>query len=104
MIVMPRNLLIAGTSLRVWEMTLGTMNWGASVPFERALQLYDAYRTAGGNTLDTAHLYACWDKTPTGDNALGASEKAIGELLRQRPERRQLIIISKGGHPTVEPN
>ncbi len=102
---MLRQLLIAGTSLRVSEMALGVMNWGTSITLEGALRLFDVYRAAGGNVLDTAHLYACWTKTPAGENGLGASERMVGELLQQRDgERRRLVIISKGGHPSFAPD
>jgi aryl-alcohol dehydrogenase-like predicted oxidoreductase len=85
-------------------MSLGTMNWGSSVSLDQMFQLFDLYRTRGGNTLDTAHLYACWQNRPDGRNALGASEEAIGHLLKNRGgNRRQLIIISKGGHPSFAP-
>ena len=101
---MLRPLLIPGTSLRVSEMALGVMNWGTSVAFDAALRLFDAYRAAGGNVLDTAHVYASWTKTPDGDNGLGSSEKMVGRLLKQRDgQRRQLVIISKGGHPSFAP-
>jgi aryl-alcohol dehydrogenase-like predicted oxidoreductase len=102
---MLKQLLIAGTSLRVSEMTLGTMNWGSSVSHERMFELYDLYRAAGGNVLDTAHLYACWQNRANGRNGLGASEEAIGHLLKNRDgERRRLVIISKGGHPSFAPD
>ncbi len=102
---MLKPLLIPGTSLRVSEMALGAMNWGSSVSFDQMFQLFDLYRTHGGNVLDTAHLYACWQNRPDGRNALGASEEAIGHLLQNREgNRRQLVIISKGGHPSFEPD
>jgi len=86
-------------------MALGVMNWGTSVSFDAALRLYDAYRAAAGNVIDTAHVYASWAKTPDGGNGLGASEKMVGRLLQQRAgERRRLVIISKGGHPTFAPD
>ncbi len=102
---MLKQILIGGTSLRVSEMALGTMNWGSSVSLEQMFELYDVYRAAGGNVLDTAHLYACWQERPDGRNGLGASEEAVGHLLKNRDgNRRLLVIISKGGHPSFEPD
>lgn len=100
---MLRQLLIPGTSLRVAEMTLGVMPWGTLASLDRALQLYDLYRAAGGNVFDTAHLYAAWEKTPEGHSGLGASERILGEVLRRRGDRRQVFILSKGGHPAFLP-
>lgn len=102
---MLRPLLIAGTSLRVSEMALGTMNWGTSVAEKTAFELFDLYHAAGGNVIDTAHLYACWQNTPAGENGLGVAEKTIGRLLKERDGiRRHLVIISKGGHPSFAPD
>jgi 1-deoxyxylulose-5-phosphate synthase len=102
---MLRPLLITGTALRVSEIALGTMNWGTAVPHDQAARLFDAFRAAGGNVIDTAHVYACWAKTPTGENGLGASERTLGQILREREgNRRLLVIISKGGHPSWPPD
>jgi aryl-alcohol dehydrogenase-like predicted oxidoreductase len=91
---MMKHVLIPGTSLRVSEIALGAMPWGTRAPADAAAALYDAYRAAGGNVVDTAHIYAAWE--PGGG---GASERAVGEVLRRHGDRRQVIVISKGGHP-----
>jgi aryl-alcohol dehydrogenase-like predicted oxidoreductase len=52
--------------------------------------LLDAFIAAGGNAVDTAHVYGN-----------GASERAIGEWLRQSGRRDDLVIISKGAHPDL---
>ncbi|MDG0810032.1 aldo/keto reductase [Cohnella rhizosphaerae] len=43
---------------------------------------------------DTAHSYACWIKD--GD---GASERGLGECLREFGNRSEVVIATKGGHP-----
>jgi aryl-alcohol dehydrogenase-like predicted oxidoreductase len=75
-------------------MALGVMPWGTKVPLARAMELYEVYRGAGGNVLDTAHIYAAWE-----EHGQGASERALGEVLRKAGDRRQVIVASKGGHP-----
>jgi aryl-alcohol dehydrogenase-like predicted oxidoreductase len=98
-------LLIPGTSLRVSEFALGTMNWGTTVDHDDAARLFDAYRAAGGNLFDTAHVYACWAKTTAGENGLGASERTLGRILKERESSRRLLaIITKGGHPSWPPD
>ncbi|HVS72713.1 MAG TPA: aldo/keto reductase [Phycisphaerae bacterium] len=94
---MLKKLLIPGTSLRVSEFALGTAPWGSRTPQPTVTQLYDLYRAAGGNVLDTAHVYASW--LPNGN---GASERSIAQLLAARNDRRQIVLVSKGGHPTFE--
>ncbi len=74
---MMKQVLIPGTSLRVSEMALGAMPWGTKVPLDIAMQLYEMYRAAGGNVMDTAHIYAAWEK-----NGDGASERAVGTVLK----------------------
>lgn len=54
---------------------------------EESCQLIDAYVAAGGNCIDTAHVY----------NG-GKSERAIGEWFR-RNSREQIVLIDKGAHP-----
>jgi aryl-alcohol dehydrogenase-like predicted oxidoreductase len=49
-------------------------------------------------------LYASWEKAIGGGPGEGASERALGEVLRRRGDRRQVIVITKGGHPTFAPS
>jgi aryl-alcohol dehydrogenase-like predicted oxidoreductase len=90
---MLKKLLVPGTSLRVSEMALGTVYWGTRTDAAAVEALYDAYREAGGNVIDTAHIYAAW--MPNGN---GASERAAGAVLKSRGDRRQAVVITKGGH------
>jgi aryl-alcohol dehydrogenase-like predicted oxidoreductase len=91
---MLRQILIPNTSLRASALVMGAMPWGTSVSPDDARRLYDLYRAAGGNVLDTAHIYAAWR-----NQGAGASERTVGEVLRSAGDRRQVIVISKGGHP-----
>jgi len=53
--------LLGNSSLRVSEVALGTMtfgeDWGWGAPKEEAQKVYDAFRDAGGNFIDTANVY-----------------------------------------------
>ncbi|HLK60861.1 MAG TPA: aldo/keto reductase [Chthonomonadaceae bacterium] len=55
---------------------------------ELTFALLDAYVEAGGNCLDTAHVYSG-----------GKSERAIGEWFRERDNRETIVLIDKGAHP-----
>lgn len=70
---------------------LGTANWGAKGN-DAARAVFDAYRAAGGNFFDCAHIYACWR------DQLGLPERLLGEFIRGE-DRTQLVIATKGGHP-----
>jgi aryl-alcohol dehydrogenase-like predicted oxidoreductase len=58
--------------MRVSELALGTMtfgeDWGWGSPQDEAKQIYDAFREAGGNFVDTANF-----------NTSGSSERFVGE-------------------------
>lgn len=72
---------------------LGTDYFGTNVPRDAAFALMDAYYAGGGRTLDTARMYAGW--LPGGD---GASEKTIGAWFRSSGLRKEITLITKGGH------
>ena len=87
--------LIPKTDLNVSALCYGTAPWGHAVVGRQLDGLLNAFRDAGGNFLDTAHCYACW--TPQG---AGVSERAIADYIRRNGGRDELIVATKGGHPT----
>src|SRR5262249_49753406 len=60
-------------------------------------RLYDTFREAGENLFDSAHVYAFW--LPGGS---GASERALGEIVRRRGDRANVVLATKGGHPHMK--
>jgi aryl-alcohol dehydrogenase-like predicted oxidoreductase len=64
--------LLGKSGLRVSEAALGTMTfgdeWGWGSPKDKAQKVYETYREAGGNFLDTANFYTS-----------GTSEKFVVE-------------------------
>ncbi len=78
--------LLGRSGLRVSDVGLGTMTFGATtgwgVTAETAKELYDTYREAGGNYVDTANQYA-----------LGESERVISGLVSGH--RDEVVIASK---------
>ncbi|MEU5213122.1 aldo/keto reductase [Streptomyces sp. NPDC020742] len=81
-----RYTLFGKTGLRVSELSLGTMTFGAGPGWgadkETGGRILDAYADAGGNFIDTANNYAG-----------GASEQILGELLHGRRDR--FVLASK---------
>ncbi len=59
----------------------------ALMPQDPAYAMLDAFVAQGGNLIDTAHVYRG-----------GGSERAIGEWLRRRGRRDDVMILTKGGH------
>ncbi len=76
---------------------LGTASYGSAYTRDQSFALLDAFAEAGGNFLDTAHVYADW--LPNGQ---GASERTVGEWLRTRGVRDEFVVATKGGHPRLE--
>jgi len=78
--------LLGRSGLRVSDISLGTMTfgeeWGWGSPKEEARKIYDAYREAGGNFLDTANVYTN-----------GSSERILGEFLQGH--RQEMVLATK---------
>jgi aryl-alcohol dehydrogenase-like predicted oxidoreductase len=92
-----RYRLLGNSGLRVSELCLGTMtfgdDWGWGAGPEAARRIYDAFREAGGNFIDTANLYTN-----------GTSEKFLGEFMKGH--RESLVLATKYGNsaPGTDPN
>src|SRR5882762_5494486 len=73
--------LLGKSGLRVSEVSLGTMTFGEEFgwgsPKAEAQKVYETYREAGGNFIDTANFYTN-----------GTSEKFLGEFMQGHRERR----------------
>ena len=77
---------MGASGLRVSEAALGTMtfgdDWGWGAPNDEARKVYDAFREAGGNFIDTADLYTN-----------GTSESFLGEFMQGR--RQSVVMATK---------
>ena len=78
--------LLGRSGLRVSELCLGTMtfgeDWGWGSPKDEARKIYDAFREAGGNFIDTANVYT-----------QGSSETFLGEFVSGH--RENVVIATK---------
>lgn len=81
-------------NINISKIAMGTTYFGTRIPEEMGYALMDAYVAAGGNTIDTARVYADW--LPGG---LSASERIVGNWLKTRKNRDRIVLITKGGHP-----
>lgn len=79
------------TGLKVSQLCLGTMQWGWTTDEENAVQVMDAFVEAGGNFIDTADVYSRWARNNPG----GVAEQIIGRWMKERGNRRQLVIATK---------
>jgi aryl-alcohol dehydrogenase-like predicted oxidoreductase len=78
--------LFGNSGLRVSEVSLGTMtfgeDWGWGSAKDESRKIYDAYREAGGNFVDTANIYTN-----------GTSETLVGEFIRDH--RHSVVLATK---------
>ena len=80
------------TDLTVSPIGLGADHFGTTINQEDSFAILDAFLDAGGNFIDTAHVYGAWIK-----GAGNRSEQVIGKWLAKR-DHRHLIVATKGGH------
>ena len=89
--------LLGKSGLRVSEASLGTMTfgdeWGWGSPKDEAQKVYETYREAGGNFIDTANFY-------TG----GTSEKFVGEFIKGHRDSVVLATKYSNAAPGSDPN
>ena len=78
--------LLGKSGLRVSEFCLGTMtfgeDWGWGSSKDEAKKIYDAFREAGGNFIDTANIYTN-----------GTSESFLGEFFKGH--RESVVLATK---------
>ena len=83
---------LGSSDLVVSDVCLGTMTWGKQNTLEEGVsQLNMAFDDYGINFLDTAEMYP----VPTEAETQGATDKTIGEWLRRRGKRDDVVLASK---------
>jgi aryl-alcohol dehydrogenase-like predicted oxidoreductase len=87
---------LGGMPLSPSLVCLGGGPLGSAIPCESAFELLDAFAAAGGNWVDTAHVYAAW--LPDGG---GVSERTIGAWIKARGVRSSFMVGTKGAHPLL---
>src|ERR1700732_4327034 len=89
--------LSGNSGLRVSEAALGTMTfgeeWGWGSVKDEARKVYDAFREAGGNFIDTANFYTN-----------GTSESFLGEFMKDHRQSMVLATKYSNAAPGTDPN
>src|SRR5260221_85179 len=90
-----RYKLLGHSGLRVSELCLGTMTFGEDLgwgaPKDESRRMYDAFREAGGNFIDTANIYTN-----------GTSETFLGDFIGA--DRERVVLATKYGFATKPTN
>lgn len=87
---------IPDTDLSLSTIGLGTVGAGLDWDHEAADRVFDAYLDNGGNVIDSARVYSDWVRPE-----IGRSERVIGDWLLKSGKRKEVILITKGGHPDM---
>lgn len=81
-------------AIKMSRIILGGVPFGTTLNREQSFGMMDKYLTYGGNTIDTARVYCDWL-----ENGHSMSERTIGEWVKARNNRKDVILVTKGGHP-----
>jgi aryl-alcohol dehydrogenase-like predicted oxidoreductase len=85
---------IGDSALRTPRLVLGGNVFGWTVSGEEAFAILDRFVAAGGTMIDTADVYSAWVPGHKG----GESETLLGEWLRRRGRRDDVLIATKVGY------
>lgn len=90
---------IAQTTLSVHPLCLGGNVFGWSADAAQSQTVLDAYLKHGGNFVDTADMYSEWKEGNQG----GESETIIGNWMKARGNREEMVIATKVAKLSTRP-
>jgi aryl-alcohol dehydrogenase-like predicted oxidoreductase len=88
-----RKVPLGSTGLQVSALCFGTDAIGSKIDPETSFRLLDMFREEGGTFIDTGNFYAAWLPGCQG----GESESTIGEWMKRRAARNEMVIGTKLG-------
>lgn len=84
---------LGNSDLYVQPITFGGNVFGWTIDQKQSFEILNAFTEAGFNFIDTADVYSRW----VPENSGGESEKIIGNWMKERKNREQLVITTKVG-------
>ena len=85
------------THIQVSALCLGAINFGTKIDEKASFAILDRFAEAGGNFIDTANNYSYWY-----DGKGGESETVLGNWMKDRGNREDVVIATKVGFNTPE--
>ena len=82
-----KRIKISGVDTEISQLILGTMMYSPA-SYDHSTEMLDTFFEAGGNTLDTAHIYGG-----------GNSERLIGLWMKERGNRDKVFFDRQRGTP-----
>ncbi|MFM9551624.1 MULTISPECIES: aldo/keto reductase [Streptomyces] len=90
---------LGSSDIEVFPLALGGNVFGWTADEAQSFAVLDAYTAAGGNFIDTADSYSSWVEGNEG----GESERIIGNWVRSRGNRDDVVIATKvSQHPEYQ--
>jgi aryl-alcohol dehydrogenase-like predicted oxidoreductase len=96
---MSNRIHLPKTALEVSPVCLGGNVFGWSANKDESFAVLDAFVAAGGNFIDTADVYSEWVDGHVG----GESETIIGEWMKARGNRAEIIVATKVAKLSTRP-
>lgn len=87
--------MLSGTTVEISRVCLGCNVFGWTVDEKRAFEILDAFYGEGFNFIDTADSYPWWV-----NGSGGLSESFIGNWMKKRKNRHQIVVATKVGSNT----
>ncbi|MCW4470343.1 aldo/keto reductase [Flavobacterium sp. MFBS3-15] len=84
---------LGNTGLHVYPITFGGNVFGWTIDEKKSFELLDAFTGRGFNFIDTADVYSRWKPGNQG----GESEAILGNWMKKRGNRKDVIIATKVG-------
>lgn len=98
---MMKKIKIGQTDLEVAPLNFGGNVFGWTLDAKKSFEILDGFAAAGFDFIDTAEMYSFWVDGKGG----GQSETIIGDWMKSRGNRDQIVVATKGSgatglHPT----
>lgn len=93
---MSKKVFINHTDLQISPINLGGNVFGWTLNEQQSFEILDAFTAAGFNFIDTADMYSYWVDGKGG----GQSETIIGNWLKSRNNRKDVVLATKVGGAT----
>jgi aryl-alcohol dehydrogenase-like predicted oxidoreductase len=90
-----QNRRLGRTGLHIAPLVFGGNVFGWTADAKRSFELLDRFAEAGFNTIDTADVYSAWAPGNKG----GESETIVGDWMKSRGNRANVIVVTKVGSP-----
>ena len=86
--------------IKVSQLALGCMKFYSPLSIEDSEYSMDYALEKGVNLFDTARVYGSWIEGV--EDGMGLSERVIGNYMKKRGNRHEIVLATKGCHPPFD--